>query len=108
MVRLRTRSAPRSLALPAMLTPPSPSHSEDAEAPASLDRARGRRGQGDAESSAGVARIEQAVVVEPCGDEEGVRLGLDLRLDGAAAHVVGRLVELAAGGSRGSLAHDRE
>src|SRR3954454_6574623 len=57
------------------------SHPEDAEAAASLDRPGVRGGERDAQRGAGVAGVEQAVVVEPRGDEEGVRLGVDLRLD---------------------------
>src|SRR3954465_14176996 len=68
------------------------SHPEDAEAAASLDRSGVRGGQRDAERRAGVTRVEQAVVVEPRGDEEGVRLGLDLRLDGPPPAGVGPVV----------------
>src|SRR5690349_21568039 len=74
------------------------SHPEDAEAAASLDRRGGDGGQGDAEHRAGVARVDDAVVVQPAADEEGVGLGVDLRLDGVPAGVVGGLVELPAGG----------
>src|SRR5947209_19262936 len=72
------------------------SHPEDAEAAASLDGRGVRGGQRDAQRRAGVAGVEQAVVVEPGGDEEGVRLGLDLLLDGAPPRVIGGLVELPA------------
>ena len=49
--------------------------------------------QRDAEHGAGVAGVDDAVVVEPGGDGERVGLGLDLRLDRGGAGAVGVLVE---------------
>ncbi len=53
---------------------------------------------------AGVARVDDAVVVEPAGQEHRQRLGLDLRLDRRAQRRVGVLVDLLTarlGGARG-------
>jgi hypothetical protein len=52
-----------------------------------------------AEHGAGVAGVDDAVVVEPGGDEEGVGLGLDLRLDRRGPPPVGVLVERRAPGT---------
>src|SRR6201996_9868330 len=69
------------------------SHPEDAEAAASGHRAAVHGRQGHAEDGPGVAGGDDAVVVEPRGDEEGVRLGLDLGLDLRGAGPVRCFVE---------------
>src|ERR1035438_10168336 len=51
------------------------SHPEHAEAAAPGDRARVHGRQGHAQHGAGVPRVDDAVVVQPRADEEGVRLG---------------------------------
>src|SRR5262245_17258437 len=48
------------------------SHPEDAEATPALDTVGGDRGQRHPEHVAGVAGVDDAVVVEPRGDGEGV------------------------------------
>ena len=62
----------------------------------------------DAEHGPGVARVDDAVVVEPGGDEEGVRLGLDLGLDRGGAGPVRLLVERLPGGRGRRPADDRQ
>src|SRR5215472_6959119 len=74
------------------------SHPEDAETAAAGDRAGVHGRQGQAQDGAGVARVDDAVVVQPRGDEEGVRLGLDLSLDRGRAGPVRLLVERPPGG----------
>src|SRR3954468_17318186 len=56
-------------------------HPEDAVAPASLDRLVVHDRQRHAEHRAGVARVDDAVVVDPRGEEQRLRLRLDLVLD---------------------------
>src|SRR4051812_50217975 len=57
------------------------SHPEDAVATAPLDRLVVHDRQRHAEDRAGVARVDDAVVVEPRGEEQRLRLRLDLVLD---------------------------
>src|SRR5947207_15442717 len=91
------RLAMRSLVMgPAVVM--GPSHPEDAEAAAAGHGAAVHGRQGQAQDGPGVARVDDAVVVQPGGDEEGVRLGLDLGLDRGGALAVGLLVERPAGG----------
>ena len=52
--------------------------------------------------------VDDPVVVEACGHEEGVRLSLDLLLDGSAAGLVLGDVEVAAGRLGRLAPHDRE
>src|SRR3989442_3654960 len=79
------RLAMRSLVM-ALFTGMAPaSHPEDAEAAAASHGAAVHGRQGQTEDGPGVARVDDAVVVQPGGDEEGVRLGLDLGLDRGGA-----------------------
>src|SRR4051812_46247677 len=57
------------------------SHPEDAVATASLDWLVVHDGQRHAEHRAGVARVDDAVVIEPRREEQRLRLRLDLVLD---------------------------
>ena len=57
---------------------------------------------------AGVARIDDPVVVEPPGQEHRQRLGVDLRFDRGPERGVGRLVDLLAAGLGGGAADDRQ
>src|SRR6266487_999129 len=93
LAAISPRLAIRSLVI-ALFTGMAPaSHPEDAEAAAAGHRAAVHGRQGHAEDGPGVARVDDAVVVEPRGDEEGVRLGLDLGLDRGGAGPVRVLVE---------------
>src|SRR5512144_895539 len=62
----------------------------------------------DAEHGARVARIDDAVVPQASGGEEGVRLFLDLLLHHLAQRRVARLVERLPGALGGLAADDRE
>src|SRR5690606_19491310 len=84
------------------------SHPEDAEATAAGDGLGVDGRERHAQHGAGVARVDDPVVVEPCGDGERVRLLLDLRLDGGGALAVRLLVERLALALRRRPAHDRE
>src|SRR5436305_2711685 len=81
------RLAMRSLVMgPAVVM--GPSHPEDAEAAAAGHGAAVHGRQGQAEDGPGVARVDDAVVVQTGGDEESVRLGRDLGLGrGSSGHV---------------------
>src|SRR5258705_5943194 len=70
------------------------SHPEDAEVRRPLDRGIGDGGQAHSQYGAGVARIDDPVVVEPAGQEHRQRLGLDLCLDRGPQRGVGILVDL--------------
>src|SRR3954469_7875658 len=69
------------------------SHPEDAEAATALDAVGVDGGQRHPEHVPGVARVDDPVVVKPCGDGESVRLRLDLRLNGSGPRAVGVVVE---------------
>src|SRR6516165_12693869 len=96
LAAISPRLAMRSLVMVATA-----SHPEDAEAAAAGYRAAVHGRQGHAEDGPGVARVDDAVVVQPRGDEEGVRLGLDLSLDRGGAGPVRLLVERPPGGRGG-------
>src|SRR5258708_57383 len=68
-------------------------HPEDAEATAAADHVGVHRRQGDAKDGAGVAGVDDAVVVDLAGHEERVRLTGDLVLDGRPLLGVGLVVE---------------
>src|SRR5581483_7007126 len=75
-------------------------HPEHAEAPPALDRVGVDGGEAHAEDVAGVAGIDDAVVVEPGREVQRQRLRFDLVLGGPAALGVLGLVDLPAGGGR--------
>ena len=64
--------------------------------------------QAHPEHRAGVARVEQPVVVQPAGHEQGQRLALDLVLDGGPHRRVGLLVERPAHRGGGLPGDDRQ
>src|SRR6266480_3582221 len=93
LAAISPRLAMRSLVMVLFTGMALASHPEDAEAAAAGHGAAVHGRQGQAEDGPGVARVDDAVVVQPGGDEEGVRLGLDLGLDLRGAGPVRLLVE---------------
>src|SRR3984957_9051457 len=106
--KIREAISPRLATSSFLITGPSPSHPEDAEAAASLDWPRVDGRQSDPQHGAGVTRVDDAVVVQAGADEEGVRFALDLRLDLLPPLLVGFGVVLAPGGLRRGPADDRQ
>ena len=84
------------------------SHPEHAPARRPLDDVRVHRRERDAEHAARVAWVDDAVVPDPRGGEERVRLPVDLVLDGLSDLRIGLLVEGLARALGRRAAHDRE
>src|SRR5438445_13676953 len=80
LAAISPRLAMRSLVMALLAGMGMASHPEDAEAAAAGHGAAVHGRQGHAEDGPGVARVDDAVVVQPGGNEEGVRLGLHLVL----------------------------
>src|SRR4029453_13700465 len=84
------------------------SHPEHAVPRRALARGGGRRGEAEPQHGARVARVDDAVVPETRGREEGIRLAVDLLLHHLPQRLVLLHVEWPSGTLRGLATDDRE